>query len=127
MATVPLLALLFADALLFTLAGPTPWSPLGNLATLLVWPHRGSVAPLLPYKVTFGGLYVLLNAAALACRLANAGAQAAAPVAAPAGNASLAGGGSSLAGSDGVCGLISADGLIYTMLTNSAALAIFRF
>ena len=127
MATVPLLALLFADALLFTLAGPTPWSPLGNLATLLVWPRRGSVAPLLPYKVTFGGLYVVLNMAALACRLANAAAQAAAPVAAPAGNASLAGGGSSLAGSDGVCGLISADGLIYTMLTNSAALAIFRF
>ena len=62
MATVPLLALLCLDALLFTLSGPTPWSPLGNLSTLLVWRRRGSVAPLLPYKITFGGLYVLLNA-----------------------------------------------------------------
>ena len=50
-------------------AGPTPWSPLGCAATLLVWHRRGTVAPLLPYKVTFVGLYFLLNAGAIGCRL----------------------------------------------------------
>lgn len=119
MATVPLLALLFADALLFTLAGPTPWSPLGSLATLIVWRRRGSVAPLLPYKITFGGLYVVLNAAALACRLEAAGR-------APASNLTTAASAGE-AGAGGFCTFISADGLVYTMLTNSAALAIFRF
>lgn len=130
MATVPLLALLCLDALLFTLSGPTPWSPLGNLSTLLVWRRRGSVAPLLPYKITFGGLYVLLNAAALACRLSSPEQQLQ-PAAGNESSSSGAGGGSASSGTSGTdagfCTFISADGLVYTMLTNSAALAIFRF
>jgi len=110
MSTVPLLSLLALDSLLFTLAGPTPWSPLGCLATLIVWPRRGSIAPLVPYKVTFGALYFLMNVVALACRLLPEAITGADP-----------------ASSSGVCGLIGSSGLIWTMLTNSAFLAIFRF
>ena len=68
-ASVPLLAILALDALLFCVSGPTPWTLSGNLATLLVWPRRGTVAPIGPYKVTVGGLYLLMNVAGLACRL----------------------------------------------------------
>ncbi len=51
-AATPLLVLLAADALLFTLTGPTPLTPLGNVATFIVWKRRGSVAPLGPYKAS---------------------------------------------------------------------------
>ena len=124
LASTPLLALLAVDALLFCLSGPTPWTPLGNLATLVVWPRRGTVAPIGPYKVTVGGLYLLMNVAGLACRLS-------APSEADGGL--LVGGNSSAstpvaAGSPApFCDLINSDGLVWTMVTNSIMLAAFRF
>jgi len=51
--TTPLLSILLCDALLNILVGPTPFSPLGILSTLLVWHRRGSVRSILPYKLTF--------------------------------------------------------------------------
>jgi len=120
LASVPLLALLALDSLMFTLFGPTPWSPLGCLATLVVWHRRGTVAPLIPYKVTFGGLYLIMNVAGVVCRLADA------PYA-----AALVANASSTADEDAhasaFCELIRSDGLVWTMVTNSLALAIFRF
>ena len=107
-AALPLLGLLCIDALLFVCAGPTPWSPLGCVATLLVWRRRGTVAPLLPYKVTFVGLYFLLNAGAIGCRLSEL----------------------TTAGDyepSVVCDLVRSDGLVWTMVTNSIWLAAFRF
>lgn len=100
-ASVPFLALLALDSLLFVLLGPTPWTPLGCLSTLIVWHRRGTVAPLVPYKVTFGGLYLVFNVVGLVCRLAD--------------------------DDSGVCGLVQSDGLVLTMITNSALLAVFRF
>lgn len=121
LASVPLLSFLALDSLLFTLAGPTPWTPLGCLATVLIWHRRGTVAPLVPYKVTFGALYFLLNVLTLACRLAD-----------DAGSSKSVSGGNSTTGaespsSSGLCDHSGGDGLIWTMLTNSAILAIFRF
>ena len=111
--TIPILVFLAVDSLLFTLSGPTPWSPLGCLATLILWHRRGSVAPLLPYKVTFLGLYFLMNVSGLTCRLVDLA------------NRAEAGGSGERVG--GFCDLVNSDGLTWTMLTNSAALAIFRF
>ena len=131
-ASVPLLALLAIDSLLFCLAGPTPWTPLGNLATLIVWKRRGSIAPLVPYKVTFGALYFALNIGAMSCRLAlqgvaddgvlrvgdNSSTAAAAAASATSASASSA---------SPVCDVINSDGLVWTMVTNSIFLAAFRF
>ena len=80
----------------------------GCVATLLVWRRRGTVAPLLPYKVTFVGLYFLLNAGAIGCRLSEL----------------------TTAGDyepSVVCDLVRSDGLVWTMVTNSIWLAAFRF
>lgn len=117
---IPLLLLLAVDALLFCLAGPTPWSPLGNLATLVVWRRRGAVAPLGPYKVTVGGLYLLMNVAGVICRLPPSTATSGAIVVA---NTSAV----SVDGDPLVCALINSDGLVWSMVTNSCFLAIFRF
>ena len=141
-ASVPLLALLAIDSLLFCLAGPTPWTPLGNLATMIVWRRRGSVAPLVPYKVTFGALYFALNIGALSCRLAvqgiaddgvlrvedsnsTAGLGAGTSAAAAAAAATAASASSSSASP--VCEVIQSDGLVWSMVTNSIFLAAFRF
>mgnify|MGYP004405082775 CR=1 FL=1 len=121
------------------LLGPTPWTPLGCISTLLLWSRRGTVAPLVPYKVTFGALYLLMNVVGLVCRFGDAAADAASGVTI----------GASSNQTQGVCQLINADGLTLTyagesavgtgrsltkrralfhrMLTNSAALSIFRF
>ena len=66
------------------------------------------MAPLLPYKVTFVGLYFLLNAGAIGCRLSEL----------------------TTAGDyepSAVCDLVRSDGLVWTMVTNSIWLAAFRF
>ena len=109
-AALPMLGLLCLDSLLFTLFGPTPFTPLGNLVSLVVWRRRGTVAPLLPYKVTFLGLYFLANLGGILCRVAQC-------------NAGDCYGGDTST----FCQVIASDGIIYTMLTNSALLAIFRF
>jgi len=122
-ATIPLLALLALDAFMFTAAGPTPWSPLGCLSTVLVWPRRGTVAPLLPYKFTMGALYFLLNVGTLACRLIDTAAASDDVDVGGASNSS----GSNSSSTGAFCRLISSNGMVYSMLVNSTALAIFRF
>ena len=125
LASIPLLALLIVDSFLFCLFGPTPWTPLGNLATLLVWPRRGSIAPLLPYKVTFAGLYLLMNAAGLACRISALQSQGEeAPPTLAGGTNTTA---DAAAASSPLCDLVQSDGLIWTMVNNSIFLAAFRF
>ena len=116
-AAAPLLLLLAIDSLLFTLLGPTPWTPLGSLSTLIVWPRRGTVAPLVPYKVTFGALYFLLNSVSLGCRLAASSSSASMS------NVSVVADDTQPA----LCTLINSDGLVWTMVTNSIMLAVFRF
>ena len=54
LAAAVVLAALAADCAAFVLLGPTPYSPLGCAATLLVWRRRGAVASAMPYKVVFG-------------------------------------------------------------------------
>ena len=112
--SIPLQCILAVDALLFCLCGPTPFSPLGCLATLAVWRRRGTVAPLVPYKVTMGGLYFLMNAISVGCQL----------------NAQVSARGGTAGGSteDGfLCKLVRSDGLVNMMLSNSALLAVLRF
>ena len=119
-AATPLLVILAVDALLFCLCGPTPWTPLGNLSTLIVWPRRGSIAPLLPYKVTFGALYLCVNVVGLACRLVARGTDSTI--------GGLAVGNATTPTSPSpVCDIVNSDGLVWTMVTNSMMLAIFRF
>eukprot|EP00656_Telonema_subtile_P057885 TRINITY_DN9634_c0_g1_i1.p1 TRINITY_DN9634_c0_g1~~TRINITY_DN9634_c0_g1_i1.p1 ORF type:complete len:314 (+),score=55.95 TRINITY_DN9634_c0_g1_i1:153-1094(+) len=52
---------IFFDCLLLTLGGPSPWSPTGALSTMLVWPRRGPVVTVLPYKVIFLFYAILLG------------------------------------------------------------------
>lgn len=99
-----LLALLGADAALFVALGPSPFSPLGTLATHLVWRRRGAVASALPYKFTFA-----LYAAALLLDL-------------PCAFAASAG-----ASSPSSCGFIGGEALLLTGMLNSTLLAAFRF
>jgi hypothetical protein len=42
------------ETAIFVLNGPTPLSPMGNLAASLVWRRRGPQVTLVPYKVVFG-------------------------------------------------------------------------
>lgn len=116
--SIPIQLLLAIDAFFFCLFGPTPLAPLGSLATLLVWHRRGTVAPLLPYKITFAGLYFLMNAIAVGCQLDATGL----------GTGGSGGNGTETSSENGpLCSLVQSDGLVYTMLSNSAFLAIFRF
>ena len=71
----PILAVLAVagvDALIFVLTGPTPFQPLGVLATYLTWNRRGVIASAVPYKVTFamyavGGVLNMLCNQGVAC------------------------------------------------------------
>lgn len=97
--SLPLFALLALDSLLFVCFGPTPLSPLGSLAQAALWRRRGSVVPLVPYKVTFL-FYFFASVAVLLCPGED---------------------------SNGICENMQTDGLAYTLLTNSIYLAVFRF
>ena len=57
---------LLVDSTLFLLFGPSPFSPLGMMATLAVWNHRGLVVSIMPYKLIFS-TYVVYLACAVAC------------------------------------------------------------
>jgi glutaredoxin len=48
------------DMTLFVLFGPTPLSPMGDLATWIVWDWRGEPVPAVPYKVVFVAYIVML-------------------------------------------------------------------
>merc|ERR1712032_44751 len=97
--SLPLFAVLGLDSVIFVIFGPTPFAPLGCLAQSIVWQRRGSIVPLLPYKVTM--LYYFVAAlAALTC---------------PADATS------------GVCELLNSNGVAYTLMMNSIYLTIFRF
>jgi glutaredoxin-related protein len=98
---IPFMAILFVDSFLFVVFGPTPFTPLGVLSTLLVWHRRGSVVKLVPYKVTFS-FYAISSLATILCN--------------------------SLDAHDGaVCKVLRSDTVIYTLFTNSIYLLIFRF
>eukprot|EP00658_Telonema_sp_P-2_P076006 TRINITY_DN6591_c0_g1_i2.p1 TRINITY_DN6591_c0_g1~~TRINITY_DN6591_c0_g1_i2.p1 ORF type:complete len:125 (+),score=38.98 TRINITY_DN6591_c0_g1_i2:167-541(+) len=56
---------LFFDCLLLLVGGASPWSTIGTLSTVLVWPRRGPVITALPYKVIFLFYAVLLGRLAM--------------------------------------------------------------
>lgn len=97
--SIPLLILVGVDALIFSLVGPAPFTPLGVLSTLLVWNRRGSIVPTWPYKLTF--LYYAVGAVgAIACEKGS---------------------------EQSMCKILGSDALVYSMMINSVYLCIFRF
>lgn len=98
--SIPLLAILFIDSCLFVAMGPTPFAPLGVVSTCAVWQRRGSIVPLLPYKVTIF-FYAVASMASILCPHTGEDAS--------------------------VCKLLDSDGLVYTLLFNSIYLLVFRF
>jgi len=53
-----LLTFFLVDCIIFTLIGPSPFSPTGVISTYFGWKSRGNATSILPYKAVFAAYIV---------------------------------------------------------------------